>query len=318
MVKISVIVPVYQTEPYLAQCIESVLAQTFRDLELILVDDGSPDNCGAICDAYAAKDSRICVIHQSNAGRSVARNVGIHKAKGAYIAFVDSDDFIANNMMEQLYRKCVDENADMAMCDVAVYVDGEGVRPHESPMTDMCLNQAELVEEMIGPEAWHYIVPWNKLFRKEVFETIRFPEGYIHEDAAIAHRIAGMCQKVAQIPEELYYYRQNMQGTMNSAYSIKRTDNLMALADRIAYAGERNWGNMLECTISRYVYQFFDDYFKFPRTEENQKYFQRMEKSLEMALPFIRHSKAVSFRHKLYLTAIHIAPVTFWKWKQGR
>lgn len=306
--KVSVIVPIYNVEAYLPQCVDSILNQTYDNLEIILVDDGSPDNCGAICDEYAAKDCRIRVIHQENGGLSAARNAGLDIADGEYIAFVDSDDFIADTMIERLLRSAAEANADMAVCDVAVYYDGSSVHPHECPMENDCFSQDVLVRKMTEPQAWHYVVPWNKLFRRYIFEKIRFPEGYIHEDAAIAHRIAGECHTIVTIPEELYFYRQNPNSTTNSAFSIKRTDNLFALADRIQFSYQKGWKKMWNDTAVRYVHSFFDLYFRFQRTEENGKYFHRMEASLKTALPYLLYSNQISMRHKCYLLLIRINP----------
>lgn len=304
--KVSIIVPVYNVEAYLIQCLDSIITQTYHNLEIILVDDGSPDNCGAICDAYAAKDSRIRVIHQKNGGLSAARNAGLDIATGEYIAFVDSDDWIAGNMVERLLDSAKTSCADLAVCDVAIYYEDTGVQPHECPMHDDCFSREVLIRKMTEPQAWHYIVVCNKLFHRHIFRKIRFPEGFIHEDAAIAHHIASECTTVVTLKEELYFYRQNPKSIQGSPFSICRTDNLSALADRIQFSYRKGWEKMWKDTSVRYVHSFFDLYFRFEQGDE--KYLRRMEASLKMALPYVLRSNQVSLRHKCYLLLIRVNP----------
>lgn len=316
--KVSVIVPVYNVEKYLRRCLDSIINQTYQNLEIILVDDGSPDNCGAICDEYAVKDQRVRVIHQENGGLSAARNAGLDCISGEYIVFVDSDDWISEIMIESLLERCLAENADLAICDVAVYDNEKGVKPHESPITDATLSQAELVQKMTENQAWHYIIACNKLYRRDIFLTLRFPNGFIHEDAAVAHRIAGECQTIVTVAKELYFYRQNPASITGSAFSISRTDNLSALSDRIQYAYHKKWSNMWNETASRYVYSFFDLYFRFENSRGNTVYFNRMEASLRTALPYLIQSNMVSIRHKLYLLLIRINPSIYYLLRKSK
>lgn len=306
MPTISVIVPVYKVEPYLRQCVDSILGQTFRDFELILVDDGSPDGCPAICDEYAEKDSRVKVIHKENGGLSSARNAGLDVAKGKYIAFVDSDDWIHPEMLETMQNRMQQHHADVAVCGVeSVYEDDSRIVHH--PLTDAVLSQDDMVDGL-ATQAWYYIIACNKLYRKKIFDELRYPVGYIHEDAAIIHRIIGLCKCVVTVEQPFYNYRQTGNSIMRSELNIKRTDNLSALADRVQYACTKKWSRVLSITAERYVHTFFDYYFRFPRTEENEKYFRRMDDSLKIALPYILKSKSVSLRHKVYLAAIRVNP----------
>lgn len=307
---VSVIVPVYNVEKYLHQCVDSIINQTHRNLEIILVDDGSPDNCGAICDEYALKDRRILVIHQENGGVSAARNAGLDAAGGEYLMFVDADDWLALNAVEHLLYKMRNAGARIAICDFClVYESGfAGKKTQDkSPIKEACLDVSAVISKLTEPESWYYVT-FNKLCHRSVFEGVRFPDGYIHEDAAVTHRLYGKCEKVVTTTENLYYYRQSNTSTMGSAFSIRRTDNLSALADRIIYSGEKKWTKLQQGTIVRYVHHFLDWYPMFPRTEENEIYFRRMEKSLAQVLFYIWGSDQVILSHKFYLTLIRISP----------
>ena len=177
---ISVIVPIYKVEKYLHKCIDSILAQTYTNLEIILVDDGSPDNCGKICDEYAAKDSRIKVIHQPNGGLSAARNAGLDIATGDYIGFVDSDDYIAPDMYEKLYNALVKNDADMAICDYQRF--GNELPYDEMSLTTEVITGLQAMEKQNTVINCSFVVAWSKLYKSFIFSNVRFPVGKINED----------------------------------------------------------------------------------------------------------------------------------------
>ena len=184
MPKISVIVPVYKVEAYLQECVDSILAQTFEDFELILVDDGSPDNCGAICDAYAGKDSRVKVIHQENQGLSGARNTGIEASKGEFLTFVDSDDMVSPQYLEVLINLFCD-NTDVAVCGFKSFLDGTEYPIGRSAreMVRVYSPKESLIELYNG----NTLIPVNacaKLIRRSLLGDLRFPVGKLHEDQA--------------------------------------------------------------------------------------------------------------------------------------
>lgn len=311
MPAISVIVPVYKVEPYLHQCVDSILGQTFRNFELILVDDGSPDGCPVICDGYARADSRVRVIHKPNGGLSSARNAGLDCAKGEFIAFVDSDDWVHPEYLERMLIALQAENADMAVCNLQLayapeYV-GEKV-DKDFPVKDEILNRQQMLNKLMLKMAWFYAIACNKLYRRSIFQNLRFPAGYIHEDAAVIHRVIGQCERIVSISKRLYYYRQVPGSIMGQGVRVQSSDSFYAYVDRICYCAEQGWTELMEKTLQRYIYAFFDLYFRFPRTEENEEYFQRMDNSLKTALPYILKSKSVSLRHKVYLSSIRVNP----------
>lgn len=194
---ISIIVPVYGVEAYLGRCMESLLSQTYQNLEIILVDDGSPDRCPALCDAYKAQDARVQVIHQENAGLSGARNAGLSIARGEYVAFVDSDDYVAADYIRALYELMQESEADITQCRFA-YVSGEPLESYKSRSYKVYRGES-LMEQLYGEEeeATYFVVAWNKLYKRELFSKIRYPQGRIHEDEATTYRLFYQSKKLA-------------------------------------------------------------------------------------------------------------------------
>lgn len=206
---ISVIVPVYNVEKYLNRAVDSILAQTYQKLEIILVDDGSTDRSGAICDAYAEKDSRIKVIHKPNGGPSEARNVGIRASAGVFIGFVDSDDYIEPDMYEFLYNNLIRENADVSICGIfSVY--NNKVEKIPSPEY-FVLDSKEAIQITLEAEKFS-VTSVNRLYRKQLFDSVLFPEDKIMaEDAILNVDILLLCDKVvfSTVPKYYYYHRSN-------------------------------------------------------------------------------------------------------------
>ncbi len=198
---ISVIVPVYKVEKYLPDCIKHLLIQTYKNLEIILVDDGSPDNCPSICDEYAEKDSRIKVIHQKNAGLSAARNAGLKIAAGDYIGFVDSDDYPQENMFEELYRSIRISDSDLAVCGVKKF----GNETKSEFYGEKCIGKSDFLKLLLSEEIKSYV--WNKLYKKELFSNLCFPEGELFEDMRIMHLIAEKAESLSLTDKTYYNYR---------------------------------------------------------------------------------------------------------------
>lgn len=200
---ISVIVPVYNAEKYIRRCLDSLLAQTFRDFEIILIDDGSPDGSGAICDGYSATDSRIRVIHQENKGVSLARQCGIDHARGEYTIHADPDDWVEPDLLGALYQAACRENADIAICDFfEEYPGRSAVRRQNPPSEPAGCIKSLLLETM-------HSACWNKLVRKELYDRngIRFPSGIsMWEDMATIPRLFYHARRTAYVPRPLYHY----------------------------------------------------------------------------------------------------------------
>ena len=212
---ISVIVPVYRVEPYLRQCVESILNQTYRDIEVLLIDDGSPDRCGEICDEYAEKDDRIRVFHTENRGLSAARNLGLHKAKGEHIGFVDSDDWIEPDMYEVLLKRMQETGADIGVCGFSY----DFLSASEcSPCTETIYDTEGAVNALICGDLRNQVM--NKLWSRKTAMLFRFPEGRVYEDVFTVYKVLMQTDKVATVHQPLYRYRQR-KGSIARTYPMK-------------------------------------------------------------------------------------------------
>jgi len=239
--KVSVIVPIYKVEPYLKRAVASILHQTYHNLEIILVDDGSPDQCGRICDDYAKEDNRITVIHKENGGLSDARNAGLDAAHGEYIVFVDSDDFIAEDYVETLMQCLKEYDADVAMCSYAVTAsvefDESIFKASRDETVEVC-DRRELLNNLYDAnhkDATYFIVSWNKIYKASLWQDVRFPKGRIHEDEATTYKIYDRAQKGVYLHRPLYGYFTAPSSITRDRFNIKRLQWMDALDDRIAY-----------------------------------------------------------------------------------
>lgn len=252
MSTISVIIPIYKAEFYLHRCVDSILRQTFTDFELILVDDGSPDGCPAICDEYARKDSRIHVIHQENMGVSAARNCGIDwvfaNSVSQWITFVDSDDWVHPEMLERLLNAALEYGLSINVCR---YQKTEGEEP-------------EVNTEKLAPGLWstedffveyhvNAIVPHGKLYRKDCFKEIRYPIGKIHEDEFITYRILFKYDQITFIDTPLYYYFNNPNGITGSAWTMERMASYDALEEQISFFAVNGFKLAHRASIRHYL-----------------------------------------------------------------
>ena len=250
MPKISIIVPVYKVEKYLNRCIDSILNQTFRDFELILVDDGSPDNCGAICDEYKEKDSRIVVIHQNNQGLSGARNTGIDWAfdnsDSDWITFIDSDDWIHRDCLKFLYETAIENKVGLSICNcikTSRYVEDDEV--NEKKVSIFSTEDFWLFRQYCGA--------WAKLHKKTDFKDIRYPDGLLYEDTFVTHRVVFMHEKVAYIENPLYYYCLRDDSITKSQWSPRTLSQLDGVKQQIRYFKKNGFNNALLVSVRNYL-----------------------------------------------------------------
>ena len=232
--KISVIVPVYKVEAYLDRCIQSIVEQSYQNLEIILVDDGSPDHCPAMCDAWAEKDERIRVIHKKNGGLSDARNAGMAVATGELMGFVDSDDWIARDMYRLLHERMIADGSDIAACGVEMVWD-DGTPSKSLTQSGCCvLNQEEAMRAIVK-ESWLKQPVWYKLYKTALIRDILFPVGKYHEDVFWSYQAVARVQRVSVLDTPCYFYMQRGGSIMGEGYSLRRLDALEARVLRCAY-----------------------------------------------------------------------------------
>lgn len=229
---ISVIVPVYNVDPYLRFCVDSILAQTFGNFELILVDDGSTDDSGVICDEYAAKDGRVEVIHQEHQGVSAARNVGLdwtfENSNSAWIAFVDSDDAVACTYLECLYRYAVENDADITTTGATEFSeDGELDTQFADNVTDLQLMDGiQACRNLYEHRKWASVCSWGKLIKKELFHGSRFPKGKIYEDQYVIPQILYRADRIVELHTKLYHYRYRSGSITHQPFSLRRFEDI--------------------------------------------------------------------------------------------
>ncbi len=318
MPQISVIVPVYKVEQYLRRCVESILFQSYADFELILVDDGSPDSCGSICDEYAQRDSRIQVIHQKNGGLSAARNAGIDWAfansNSQWLTFIDSDDWIHPDYLHTLLYAATSTNLPVSVC-------GFARTSGEEPV---------ILPEQFKPKTWNSedffiqhnvnaIVAWGKLYKKELFRKIRYPVGKIHEDEFTTYKLLFATEKVAVVEAPLYFYFQNESSIMGASWSPKRLDALTAFRERLFFLKSKKLLKAYRWHVAHYwlhVESYTNHLAKLPQ-DVSQAYAAFIKKHLRTGLHHAKKMKLITFHgnEHLYEKAYPFAMRLYWYWK---
>lgn len=231
---ISVIVPIYNVEKYLARCVDSIVNQTYKNLEIILVDDGSPDRCPQMCDDYAEKDSRIKVVHKKNGGLSDARNAGMAVATGEYISFIDSDDYVSDDFFECLLDVMNKENSDIAECSVVKLYEDNRFDEFSDDLSVKTYDTQDAMSALIAENPFHQHV-WNKLYKTELVKDIPYAVGKLNEDEFWTYQVFGRANKVSKLNKTMYYYFQRNSSIMGVGYNIRRLDALEGKANRQKY-----------------------------------------------------------------------------------
>lgn len=251
---VSIVIPVYNVEKYLDECLNSILNQTYTDYELILVDDGSQDRSGEICDSYVEMYGNIHVFHQSNQGQAAARNLGVEKAKADWVMFVDSDDVVHPQLLEYLVRAQKLTGARISACHRA---EGERIPKdffqHRSfNFKRIFVDQDTLFQMHESGESFYWAL-FPSLIDKKVYQQHQMPSGRIYEDNAVCCRWLHSAKVFAAIPEQLYFYRKNPNSTMNNGFSVKQLDYLWALNEQLKFYHELNLKKMLNAAFKDYV-----------------------------------------------------------------
>lgn len=297
MPKISVIVPVYNVEKYLHRCVDSILRQTFSNFELILVDDGSPDNCPAICDEYAARDSRVVVIHQKNAGQACARNRGIEWAlsnsDSRWICFIDSDDWVNGTYLEGLYEAAIECTSMISACDFV---------KDEIEATEIKETVIQHLSPSVLYNSAYYVVqsPCCKLFSKKLFENtkFRFPEGIIYEDSAVIYKIVFTQEKIAFTNKSTYYYFQRLNSSMNSKWNPRKMVYCQVQRDQLQWLIDHNYDECVKTCLCHYLSTLHYNVSLIQEISEYKKYEQTMRKICREML--CKYSKKYSLTMEEY------------------
>lgn len=304
---ISIIVPIYNVGKYLPRCIESILNQTFNNFELILVNDGSTDNSGVVCDDYAKKDTRIKIVHKSNGGVSSARNAGLYVAKGEYIGFVDPDDYIDKNMYEKLYRLCVDNNSDIAICRFNREINGK-IQNKESTEEIIELNNMEAMNELFKGNLYRFSL-CNKLFSKKCFNDVLFPEERIHEDLSTTYKLFDNSKKTVYINYCGYIYVRRENSILTSTYNEKRLQAFIAWDEIIEFI-DKNYYEIIEQVIATFTYWCVDNILYILNQVNNSKkknnYLNIIQKYTTKYYIYIKRNNILSRSYKLRIRIFNI------------
>lgn len=249
---ITVVVPIYNVEPYLRTCIDSVINQTYQNLEILLVASESTDNSVAIAEEYETLDSRIRVIHRPKLGLSDGRNSGIDVAKGKYICFVDSDDYIDSTYVNTLYSLCREHDADIAQCCFQRFYSETIVQSEKSEKKMvMEFGGISMCDNLYNSYGYHSTVAWTKLYKTSLFDSVCYPVGALYEDTATTYKLFYLADKVVFTTEKLYYYRMRDGSIMHTSWSEKNLDGLKATEERLAFFRDKGLDKLASKTLCR-------------------------------------------------------------------
>lgn len=292
MESISVVVPVYKVEKYLNRCVDSILAQTYKDFDLILVDDGSPDNCGKICDDYAKKDSRIHVIHRKNGGLSAARNSGIdwvfdnHFTE--WITFVDSDDWIHPNYLETLLDNNIINNTNISVCGFMLSFD-------DSEFAE-CSGKSRILkpESFWVEDKGNATVAWGKLYKTSFFDRIRYPQGKLNEDEYTTYKLLFTQERISVVPDKLYMYYQASSSITRSKWSAKKIDALGGCEEQLLFFEEHGYKTAFKESKKMYVFSIKDSLREIKKSDDKQTNKKMMKNTIKSYLYRRYHSRFLS------------------------
>ena len=313
MAEISVIVPIYKVEAYIHRCVDSILNQTFQNIEIILVEDGSPDNCGEICDEYQKKDQRVIAIHKKNEGLAAARNTGLNwvfkNSDSKWISFVDSDDWLHPEMLEKLYTAATQCAVKMSVCSYERTESDLHSFPQE--LLDVKKIEAEKFYREYGVNA---TIAWGKLYKRCCFEEIRYPVGKLHEDEFVTYKIIFECKQIAMIEAPLYAYFVNPRSIMNQ-WSPKRLDSLEAIQERIEFFEKRGLIELQYEQEIGYIWNIVNHIKEIEQSDDNirKQYENKMRHLLRRELK--KQRKKITFKNNkwFYEAAYPKLMCIYWK-----
>lgn len=316
---VSVIVPVYNTEKYLRKCIDSIVEQTYTNLDIILVDDGSTDASGVICDEYAGKDSRIRVIHKENEGNGQARNTGLNYTEGGYILWVDSDDMIHRKQVEVLLSIAKEKNADIVVGGYCAISDGE--EPKDQTIADGIYDNAEVLSDshlyddgFIKKRSMILTVPWCKICKRELYDHVRYPHKRIHLDTWTTWKLYENSQKVVFVAEPLYYWRNNPDSLTRRKFDLSHFSGIEAYREQLEYYHTAGRQRYVEIVFDEYVNDIFWCYNRMKESDMDpsplKPYWQYMKKHVG----YIKLTRSIGIKNWLryrYLAYYKIPKLLF-------
>ena len=312
---VSIVIPIYNVEQYLEECIKSVIMQTYTTLQIILVDDGSTDNSGEIADNFVKEDKRIQVIHKKNGGLSDARNYGIELATGKYITFIDSDDYVENTYIEKLYNAIKKNNTKVSQCNISKVNNQNEVIEEIGYNVNEVKNTKKMLKEIYSQHWIENTVVWNKMYLTELFKDIRYPIGKIHEDEFITYKILYNVKEIALVNEHLYNYRENVNSITRRKFTLSKLDILEAFEERLEFFKKNNEQQLHELTLIEYAKILIDYYIK---CNEDLKLFGKQELLNKYRKIYVKLIKIKEYSkiRKLKCTIDYISPLLYYNIKK--
>ncbi len=259
---VSIIVPVYNVKPYLERCVNSLIKQSYSNLEIILVDDGANDGSGDVCDSLMHRDERIKVVHQENQGLSAARNTGIEEARGDYLCFVDSDDYVNHDYVKYLYDMCQINGADIGICGHLITEKDDYSDTIDFSRPIEVYSRSEIFDRFYTDMHGSIVIAWNKIYKKECIGNIRYDVGMIHEDEATTFKFLYNADKIAFGREVCYYYYSRPDSITGSAYSKRNLDILKAYENRVLFYKEHGEDKLYDRECQFYLSEILNQYKK--------------------------------------------------------
>lgn len=302
--KVSLILPVYNVEKYLVECLESICEQTYRNLEIIIVNDGSTDRSGMICEKYQKKDARIQYIKRKNGGLSAARNLGLKYATGEYVVFVDSDDFIKSSMVSSLVKVMDLEHTDIVCCNYDVCNEqSEVIKTHKIHIKSMQLFTRQEAINVLFYEKFFQCYAWNKMYKRDLFTNIKYPEGRLYEDIITTYQLFGRSEKIAFISDSLYCYRQRVGSITQKQFNPKSYDLIDSL-NKIIEQNQNNSSVLAGCAI--YILYFIDEMIL--QNVWDQEIYLKYWAILKKTKHYVKRCKYIDFSRKVQLLLCYWAP----------
>ena len=313
---ISVIIPVYNVEKYLAKCVESVLIQSYRELDILLVDDGSRDQSSEICDRYALQDPRIRVIHKENGGLSSARNAGIEAAEGELLYFLDSDDQIHPRALEWLYKNMMTAHADVSVGGCQRFCEQNEILPESEKREDVhCISGREAMEYLFdGEYREETVIACGKLYHRDIWQNLRFPLGKCHEDEYVAHHVLDQAKRVVYTRQPLYFYLMRNDSITGQRFQLRALDAEEAFRDRLLFFETNGYQDLLGRSVELYLWWIIKMYSK-------MQIYARKEIAIKRRLvldyrKYYRTWQCSKLIKRMKYGAFYVAPdVVSWIWR---
>lgn len=316
---ISVVIPVYNVEKYLNRCIDSVLKQTYKNIEIILIDDGSTDRSGKICDEYNKKDNRIIVIHQKNQGLSSARNNGLMKLKGKFVCFIDSDDFVETDYIESMYNNLIDNKVDMACCGYAYFYENGKIEEINYGNIEKKYSKDE-AQEYLNIIGYFNVATWNKLYKIELFDNIKFPINKKSEDWFIMYKLIDKCANGIYYSSKVKYLYFQRNGSITKSNNVN-FDCIDAARQALEYYKEKNMQNVIpfayQSLLFAYIGVYNSLYFRV-KNKEKAKKIRRQALSEINNIKIDKLSKSRIIQYKLFRNNIILYNFLFFIFNEKR